>query len=450
MLASWRLQLIGFALVAALAACTATFAVLAQSTLVVLFAVATFGAAVVWGVLVQRSLAAVSGERARADGSEGPCLRLDEPCRAPSPAEEPEGSLRGVGSELLGKLCIESRGPLHAIVEAARGLRQATLDEGQCQALNQLLDSAEALHDLASEVLSFLEIGDGRRERAPAAFRLREALGAELRSIARRAQEKALELVVDVAEDVPEAVVGDPDRLGQVVGSLLGSAIRQTEWGEVVLLVRLEPAAGGDLTLRFEISATGSGGPAPTGLGFALSKRLVETMGGRLAVQSEAERGISLHFVLKLGRQADSPLPATGEPQMGGLSVLVVDDNATSRRVLTELLRSWSMKPFAVETGTLGLAALRLAKDRGQPFDLALVDWEMPGMDGPALLEKIRETPELAGVPRVLLAPAPGPEEAARARALGATCLAKPITAPDLRGAIREALSGADPVAAER
>jgi two-component system sensor histidine kinase/response regulator len=428
-----RRLLVTFALVVALAVSTVVSAWLDLPTWGALFALATSSAALGWGALVHRALRQGFQEGGPARGVKE---SLVEPRSVPAGCEEgarPDPAL-------CLQLCRESRAPFEAIVEGVRGLLLTAVHEDQRRALAKILDSAEAVQDLNTLALDLLEDREGSRARGQVPFRLREVLGRELRPLGRRAREKGLELVLDVAREVPEEVTGDPRRLGRVVASLVSSALRRTEQGEVVLLVRGGPLSGNGL--RFEVVDSARGDPAPAGLDLSLARRMVETMGGQLVVEGGRKEGF-LSFVLDLGRPAEWPTEASDEPLLGGLSVLVVDDNTTSGRVLSELMRSWSMKPFAVESGALGLAALQLARDRGQPFDLVLVDREMPGMDGLVLLEKIRETPGLAGVPRILLVLDPDPKEEARARALGATCLAKPVTAPDLCRSIREALSGA-------
>ena len=264
---------------------------------------------------------------------------------------------------------------------------------------------------------------------------------------------------------MPDALSGDPHRLRQVVVNLLGNAIKFTEQGEVVLRVEVQSQTEREVCLHFAVSDTGIGIDPDqqqklfkafsqadtsttrkyggTGLGLAISARLVEMMGGEIWLESEVGRGSTFHFTVRFA-PARGPVqrPARAEPyRVHGLPVLVVDDNATNRRILEEMLTNWGMRPTVVEGGAPALAALERARGAGTPFALVLLDAMMPEMDGFTLAERIREGPGPAGPTLMMLSSANRREDAARCRELGvATYLTKPIRQSILLDAIMTAL----------
>ena len=313
-----------------------------------------------------------------------------------------------------------------------------------------------------------------------------------LNTLALRAHQKGLELACHIAPEVPEIVVGDPVRLRQVLINLVGNAIKFTERGEVVVDVQIEgtgvrgqgsaetrdntPAHPWPLTpdpcsLHFQVRDTGIGIPADkqslifeafaqvdgsttrryggTGLGLAISSRLVERMDGRIWVESAPRRGSTFHFTARFGiHTATLERPTLPEPgRLRGLSVLVVDDNATNRFILAETLTQWQMRPTAVESAAERSQALERAQRVGEPFLLVLLDAHMPEVDGFALAERIREHPDLAGATVMMLSSACQPVDTRRCQDLGlAAYLTKPIKQADLYRSILAALGS--PVAA--
>src|SRR5262249_41460704 len=235
-----------------------------------------------------------------------------------------------------------------------------------------------------------------------------------LKSLALRAHAKGLELACDFAAEVPDSVVGDPGRLGQVLVNLVGNAIKFTASGEVVLSVRptdREDTTGDPVDLSFAVSDTGPGIPADkgcrlfqpftqadtsttrqfggTGLGLTIAKRIVELMGGRIWFESEPGRGTTFRFTIRLAPQpAGTPAAALEPGGLRGLGVLVVDDNATNRMVLHEVLIRWGMSPVLAHDAAEALAAMRRAAESGSPFPLVLSDVMMPGVDGYQLAEQ--------------------------------------------------------------
>ena len=230
---------------------------------------------------------------------------------------------------------------------------------------------------------------------------------------------------------MPDRVVGDAGRLRQIVVNLVGNAVKFTERGEVVVSVEVEGRTDDDAVLHFAVRDTGIGIPADklaglfkafsqadasttrkyggTGLGLAISRSLAALMGGRTWVESAAGLGSTFHFTARLGLQkGPAPAPAAPAHALEGLPVLVVDDNATSRRILEEIATGWGMRPAAADGGRAALDALRDAAAAGDPFRLALLDARMPEMDGVALAEEIRRHPEFGGVALILLSSAGG------------------------------------------
>jgi two-component system, sensor histidine kinase and response regulator len=287
-----------------------------------------------------------------------------------------------------------------------------------------------------------------------------------LKTLAVRADEKGLELLCEVAPEVPEVVRGDSGRLRQVIINLAGNAIKFTDRGEVALKVQVEATNEHDRTLRFTVADSGIGIPKEklqsifdpfsqadtsttrkyggTGLGLTISSRLAGMMGGRIWVESELGRGSQFHFTARFGI-ADTKVIEVGAiapPEiLRGVSVLVVDDNRTNRRILEGMLKRWEMKVTCVEGGDEALAQLCAALESGKPYGLVLTDMHMPGMDGFALVERIRERPELSTATIMMLTSAGHRGDAARCQELGVSAyLLKPIRQSELREAVARVL----------
>jgi two-component system, sensor histidine kinase and response regulator len=343
---------------------------------------------------------------------------------------------------------------------------ETNLTAEQREYLETVKNSADSLLTVINDILDFSKIEAGKIDLEDVNFNLRESLESALKTVALRADQKGLELLCEVAADVPEVVRGDSTRLRQVVLNLIGNAIKFTDQGEVALRVHVESQGGQDRMLHFTISDTGIGIPkdklelifAPfsqadtsttrkyggTGLGLTISNRLVGMMGGRLWVESEVRKGSQFHFTARLGfpDRKEVKTGAIAPPEvLRNVRVLVVDDNLTNRRILDGMLKRWEMKPVLVEGGEQALVELSAARQAGSPFGLILTDSQMPHMSGFTLIQHIRERPDLSTATIMMLTSAGHRGDAQRCLELGvAAYLLKPVRQSELREAIARVL----------